>query len=160
MRRYANKHRRDVEFEVGNLVHVSTSNLKLPAGLTRKLTPLFVGPFAVVARVGAVSYRVDLPPDFGNVHNVFHVSLLKAHHGAPPPQREAVFVPDTCSDEFEIECLIDKRVKRNRTEYLVRWKGYGIYDATWEPESHLGNASEAIKAFESRSRHTRRSSAV
>ena len=94
MQASANKRRRDVSFEVGDLVHVSTSNLKLPAGLTRKLTPLFVGPFRVLERIGAVSYRVELPSDFGAIHNVFHVSLLKAHAGESPRQRPPMFVPD------------------------------------------------------------------
>ena len=95
MTKSANKHRRDVQFSVGDLVHVSTAHLKLPAGLTRKLTPLFVGPFVVTERIGAVSYRVALLANFGGVHNVFHVSLLKLHSGAAPYQRAAVFVPET-----------------------------------------------------------------
>ena len=122
---------------MGDLVHVSTSNLKLPVGLTRKLTPLFVGPFPILERVGQVSYRVELPADFGSIHNVFHVSLLKPHHGEPPRQRAAIFTPDASQEEFEVECLLDKRTRRNKVEYLVRWKGYGVYDATWEPEAHL-----------------------
>ena len=141
-------------------MHVSTSNFKLPVGLTRKFTPLFVGPFPVLARVGNVSYRVDLPADFGNVHNVFHVSSLKAHCGEAPRQRAALFVPDVAGEEFEVDCLLDRRTRRNRVEYLVQWKGYGVYDATWEPEAHLKNASEAIRAFESRARPVRRASAV
>lgn len=156
----ANRRRRDVSFDVGALVHVSTSNFKLPIGLTRKFTPLFVGPFPVLARVGNVSYRVDLPPEYGNVHNVFHVSALKPHHGDAPRQRAAIFVPDVSHEEFEVDCLLDKRSRRNRVEYLVQWKGYGVYDATWEPEAHLKNASEAIRAFESRARPSRHAHAV
>ena len=115
----ANRRRRDVEFQVGDLVHVSTANFKIPAGLTRKFTPLFVGPFPISARVGNVSYRVDLPPEFGGIHNVFHVSVLKPHHGDAPRQRAALFVPEAAGEEFEVDCLLDKRMRRNRVEYLV-----------------------------------------
>lgn len=49
MKRQTDKHRRPVELRVGDHVWLSTTNLRLPAGLTRKLAPKFVGPFKVVA---------------------------------------------------------------------------------------------------------------
>lgn len=30
---------------------------------------------------------------------------------------------------------------RNKVEYLVKWKGYDVYDATWEPLANLTNCS-------------------
>nr|GEV39441.1 hypothetical protein [Tanacetum cinerariifolium] len=40
-----------------------------------KLSPRFIGPFEILDRVGEVSYRLALPPQLSQVHNVFHVSL-------------------------------------------------------------------------------------
>src|SRR4051794_4087788 len=52
-------------------------------------------------------------------------------------------------DEFEVERLLDKRTKRNRVEYLVKWARCPEYEATWEPVANLSkNASEAIVEFE------------
>ena len=28
-----------------------------------------------------------------------------------------------------------------------RWKGYPIFEATWEPHHHLTNAAEAVRDF-------------
>ena len=44
-----------------------------------KLNPKYVGPFEVLERVGALAYRVALPPKLGKIHNVFHVSSLRKY---------------------------------------------------------------------------------
>ena len=40
----------------------------------RKLTSRFVGPFEIVENIGAVAYRIALPPSLSNLHDVFHVT--------------------------------------------------------------------------------------
>jgi hypothetical protein len=42
-----------------------------------KLAPRYIGPFLVLARLGNVAYRLELPPTLVGVHNVFHVFQLK-----------------------------------------------------------------------------------
>ena len=43
--------------------------------------------------------------------------------------------------EYEVESIIAKRLgKKNKPEYLVQWKGYSNFDATWEPAEHLEHA--------------------
>ena len=44
-----------------------------------KLSPKYVGPFEVLEKVGALAYRVALPPKLGKTHNVFHISSLKKY---------------------------------------------------------------------------------
>ena len=39
-----------------------------------KLGPQFIGPFRIVARVGKVAYRLELPKELSRTHNTFHVS--------------------------------------------------------------------------------------
>ena len=43
---------------------------------SRKLTPRFISPHQILARVGPVAYIVALPPNLSNLHDVFHVSQL------------------------------------------------------------------------------------
>jgi hypothetical protein len=46
-------------------------------GIKGKLVPRYIGPFFILARLGNVAYRLELPPTLADVHNVFHVSQLK-----------------------------------------------------------------------------------
>ena len=41
-----------------------------------KLGPKFIGPFRVLARVGRVTYELDLPAEINQIHNTFDVSQL------------------------------------------------------------------------------------
>jgi len=50
--------------------------------------------------------------------------------------------------EFEVEEILDRKQKGRKVLYFVKWKGYGMDDATWEPKENLGNAPEIIKEFE------------
>ncbi|XP_059627669.1 uncharacterized protein LOC132270507 [Cornus florida] len=46
-------------------------------GKKGKLSPLFVSPFIITDRVGAMAYRLALLDHLDCVHNVFHVSMLQ-----------------------------------------------------------------------------------
>ncbi|GJY78411.1 putative reverse transcriptase domain-containing protein [Tanacetum coccineum] len=46
-------------------------------GKRGKLNPWYIGPFKVLAKMGTVAYRLELPQQLSMVHNTFHVSNLK-----------------------------------------------------------------------------------
>ena len=158
MERSANRRRRQHQIMVGDHVWLSTTNLRLQGRLSHKLAPKWCGPFAVVAQVSPVSFRLQLPDDFHGIHDVHHVSALKRHEGAPPGRCAPVFRPETEEHEFEVEAVTAKRLVRNRVEYLVSWRGYGPWDSTWEPEDNLQNAPEKVQEFELSGRRARRRS--
>ncbi|GJX21366.1 hypothetical protein Tco_0224043 [Tanacetum coccineum] len=49
-----------------------------------KLNPRYVGPFKVLAKVGAAAYKLELPQELSRVHNTFHVSNLKKYYSNKP----------------------------------------------------------------------------
>ena len=42
-----------------------------------KPNPRYIGPFKVLARIGRLAYKLELPSELSSVHNTFHVSNLK-----------------------------------------------------------------------------------
>ena len=52
-------------------------------GIKEKLSPKYVGQLAILERAGNVAYRLALPPFLENVHNIFHVSMLRKCHTDP-----------------------------------------------------------------------------
>jgi len=52
------------------------------------------------------------------------------------------------AEVYEVEKLLDKRVKKGKTEYLVKWKGYeDESENTWEPMDNL-DCEDKIQEFE------------
>ena len=78
---YANNRRRDLVFEVGDMVFLRISPWKgvLRFGRRGKLSPRYIGPYMIVERIGEVVYRLELPSDLDRIHDVFHVSMFRKY---------------------------------------------------------------------------------
>jgi hypothetical protein len=44
-----------------------------------KLAPRYIGPSKILERRGEVAYRLELPVNLSNVHDVFHVFQFKKY---------------------------------------------------------------------------------
>ncbi|KAJ5761031.1 hypothetical protein N7520_008187 [Penicillium odoratum] len=42
-------------------------------------------------------------------------------------------------DEFDVEAILEERVKKGVTEYLVKWDGFDLMNATWEPAEQFNS---------------------
>uniref|UniRef100_A0A8C6VSM2 Chromo domain-containing protein n=1 Tax=Nothobranchius furzeri TaxID=105023 RepID=A0A8C6VSM2_NOTFU len=50
---------------------------------------------------------------------------------------------------FAAESIIKRRIRKGRSEYLVKWKGWSHKYSTWEPEENILD-SRLFVAFEQR----------
>ncbi|KAI5322790.1 hypothetical protein L3X38_031862 [Prunus dulcis] len=83
MKVYADKHRTERHFNVGDYVYLRLQSYRQHSVIFRqnhKLSPRFYDPYKIAARVGQVAYRLELPTN-NKIHPVFHVSLLKLKLG-------------------------------------------------------------------------------
>ncbi|GJU73047.1 reverse transcriptase domain-containing protein [Tanacetum coccineum] len=64
---------------VGDKVMLKVSPWKgvIRFGKRGKLNPRYIGPFKILAKVGRVAYRLELPEKLSHVHSTFYVSNLK-----------------------------------------------------------------------------------
>lgn len=51
------------------------------------------------------------------------------------------------TEEFEVEAILDMRGDRISREYLVKWKGQSLEDATWEPKANLTHCKSKLRSF-------------
>lgn len=52
--------------------------------------------------------------------------------------------PPSVQIKFIIDKIIDKKIEKRKTYYLIRWKGYTPDDDTWEPKEEIMNADEKM----------------
>ncbi|XP_028089004.1 uncharacterized protein LOC114289467 [Camellia sinensis] len=93
--------------------------------------------------IGHVVYRLALPPELSNVHNVFHVSMLRQYlrDSEHVVDYENLEVQEDLSYEEQPMQILDRRdqVLRNKTIPLVKvlWRNHRVEEATWETENQM-----------------------
>jgi len=142
---YHDNRRKDIEFKVGDHVFLRVNPVTGVgrALKCRKLTQRFVGPFEIVEKIGAVPYRIALPPSLSNLHDVFHVSQLRkyVYDESHVIQVDELEVRDNLTVETWPVRIEDREVKRLRGNKIVLmkliWVGPIGESATWESESRM-----------------------
>ncbi|XP_050137143.1 uncharacterized protein LOC126613560 [Malus sylvestris] len=168
MKKWADRKRRNVEFQTGDQVFVklNASQHKSTRGLHKSLLRKYEGPFPIIKKVGKTAYVVELPPRL-KFHPVFHVSNLKPYHAddEEPSRGESHRAPPLMTEAFdkEVESIEAKHVvvrprQPKHVEYFVKWKGLPYSEATWEKETSLWQYKDLIQTFE-RQESTRTSTA-
>ncbi|GJZ23261.1 putative reverse transcriptase domain-containing protein, partial [Tanacetum coccineum] len=110
---YADRKRKPMEFEVRDRVMLKVSPWKgvVRFGKQGKLNPRYVEPFRVLAKVGKVAYKLELPQELSRVHHTFHFM----------------------EEPIEIMEREIKRLKRSRIPLVkVRWNSRRGPEFTWE----------------------------
>ncbi|KAL0561655.1 hypothetical protein IC582_002095 [Cucumis melo] len=90
---YADKQRKDLEFEVGDNVFLKLSPWKGVLRFRRKgkLSPRYIGLYEIIERIGPVAYRLAPPMELSRIHDVFHVSMLRKY--VPDPTHILEYQP-------------------------------------------------------------------
>ena len=126
-------------FKLEDRVWLDTRNLK--TNHHKKIGPRREGPFKIIKVIGPVTYQLDLPNSW-KIHNVFHATLLRQYketevYGAnfPKPPPELIKGEET----YKIDSILRDQRRGQGYQYYVKWKGYPISEASWEPEEMFSN---------------------
>lgn len=142
---WADAHRRPLEFVVGDLVflRISPTRGTIRFGRSGKLSPRYIGPFGITAKVGDVAYKLALPPNLEGVHDVFHVSQLRRYIADSThilDHSEITVGPSLSYQEQPVE-ILDRKEKTTRTSVIplvrVAWRHHSPGESTWEREDEL-----------------------
>ncbi|KAF4038594.1 putative reverse transcriptase-RNase H-integrase [Phytophthora infestans] len=164
--KYYNKTRKEVTYEVGDLVYTDAKVFNLnevgqPAyGPTKdptvnKLLPRWIGPYPVSARTGTNAYRLKLPHAMSRRHPSFNVDQLKRSIKNPPLFEHRVIAKaapanyDAAGERIYVaERLEKRRIRSGKTQYLVKWL---VYPPRRAPGSRSPNyESSRIGTYSSR----------
>jgi hypothetical protein len=146
---YANKKRSmEPPLQRGDKVYLLRKHIKTKRPST-KLDFKKLGPFEILEKVGPVNYKLRLPKN-SKLHPVFHVSLLEPAKGDTPLATNTELQPENEPDVYEVEKILDTRTTTDgQQEYLIKWKGYGETDCSWEPDSNL-SCEDLLRQFHRR----------
>ncbi|XP_057495665.1 uncharacterized protein LOC130780661 [Actinidia eriantha] len=89
-----------------------------------KLNPRYVGSFKILEKIGPIAYRLALTAELANVHDVFHVSMLRRYVADPTHvlERPPIELEKNLQYEERPVRIMDTRIKqlRNKTISLVK----------------------------------------
>ncbi|GJY03391.1 putative reverse transcriptase domain-containing protein, partial [Tanacetum coccineum] len=136
---------KQMEFQVGDRVMLKVLPWKgvVRFGKRGKLNPKYVGPFKVLEKVRAVTYKLELPQELSRVHNTFHVSNLKKCYVDEPlaVPLDGLHIDDKLNFVEEPVEIMDREVKRLKQSHIpivkVRWNSKRGPEFTWEREDQF-----------------------
>jgi hypothetical protein len=143
--------RRTLNFDIGEVVLILKRYVK--KGQVKKLTHLWKGPYVVVSKFdNRINYEVQLLKS-GKDKHVVHASNMKRFHEPHLTHLSKKLKASEEGDEknleeYEVEKLLDIKYENGEKYYLVKWKGFGPSENTWEPIKNLIHSRDMIKEFE------------
>jgi hypothetical protein len=128
-------------------VWLDTQNMKM--NYHKKMAPKQEGPFKIEEVLGPVTYQLKLPTTW-KIHNVFHVILLKPYietevHGETF-SRPILDILDG-EEVYNVETILKHQRRGRSYQYLIKWEGYPISEASWEPEAAFSVDGDLLSLY-------------
>ncbi|KAI1007774.1 hypothetical protein K3495_g453 [Podosphaera aphanis] len=146
MKSQSDRHRRPVDFKVGDYVWLDLRHFQTQRP-SKKLYFPYNGKFLITEQVSN-SFRFALSDTF-KIHNVFPPEKLRLASADPLPDQindQPFPINVTGDDKWEVEDILASRIRRNRLEYRAAWGDKDV-DLDLIPASDFKYAPHKIKDF-------------
>ena len=99
--------------------------------------------------LGPVTYKLQLLKTW-RIHHVFHAMLLhpykenslhEENFAEPPPELEEG------EEVYEVKTILNHRKRGQGYQYFVKWQGYPISDASWEPKHVFSDDGDMLTQY-------------
>ncbi|KAL2226721.1 uncharacterized protein LOC110011894 [Sesamum indicum] len=134
-----------MEYEVGDKIFLKISPWRgiLRFGRQGKLSPRYIEPYEIIERIGQLAYRLALPAELSQIHDVFHVLMLRRYRSDPSHiiRQPEIEISEELTYVEEPTEILDRSVRKLKNKDIsmvkVRWSHHSPIEATWEVEEHM-----------------------
>ena len=116
--KYYNAHHKSVSFMISDKVLLRSPNIRTLRS-KKKIDHKQLESFEVVKRIKSQTYLLDLLEKYDSIHFVFHIFLLESWYSRDENSKsQFILVED--EKKWEIEKILNKRIKKSKFEYLIQ----------------------------------------
>jgi hypothetical protein len=143
-KRNYNKKRIQIKFKINDKVFLNAKNI-ISIKSFKKLNYKYYDLYTINELINKISYKFNFLSIMKDIHDVFHVFLLKFANEKNDETSSFIWIKD--EKQWKIEEIIDKKVKKNKTSYLIKWLEYSHSNNEWMKKEDMSNVKKAIKKF-------------
>jgi hypothetical protein len=147
-KRNYNKKRIQIEFKINDKIFLNARNI-ISIKSFKKLNYKYYDSYTINESINKISYKLNFSLIMKDIHDVFHVFFLKLANEKNDQTSSFIWIKN--EEQWKIEEIVDKKIKNNKTNYLIKWLEYSHSNNEWIKKKDMSNVKKIIEKFLSKS---------
>jgi hypothetical protein len=143
-KRNYNKKKTQIEFKINDKVFLNAKNI-ISIKSFKKLNYTYYEFYTINASINKISYQLNFSFVMKNIHDVFHVFFLKLANDKNDETSSFIWIK--YEKQWKIKKIIDKKIKNDKTSYLMKWLEYSYSNNEWIKANDIKNVQKIIQKF-------------